>query len=168
MFNNTLPNSLRQLTALEDFAIEGNAFTGPFPAQVLEQWTNLRSIYVGWIAYGEDLGGNSFTGPIPTTVGRLTMLREFYFDNNNFSGPLPTEIGLMTSLIEFQVGNNQLNGAIPEEINSWVNIQDAHFNANMFTGAIPDGFCDLPNLDHLTADCTEVICNCPVCDCTYQ
>jgi hypothetical protein len=119
----SLPASLNQLTALEDFDVENNEIGGPIPSL-----SGLTALLVF------KANGNLLTGSIPSLSG-LSSLETFTVIGNRLSGTIPPLSGL-TQLIDFFVNGNQLTGSLPA-LSGLTALTRFVASENQLTGAIP-------------------------------
>ncbi len=96
----TLPKSLAQLTQLVRLALVGNQLS-TWP-EWLGQLTNLRML---------SLSGNRLS-TLPESLVQLTQLRELHLNSNQLTA-LPESFGRLKQLQELHLGSNQLS-ALPE------------------------------------------------------
>jgi len=85
-----IPESLGELSNLEDLVLSGNALTGTLPDSLYDL-ASLKFI---------QLNNNKIDGSISSNIGKLSSLASFYFLDNSFEGSLPSEIGKLKKLSE--------------------------------------------------------------------
>ncbi|KAK8524687.1 hypothetical protein V6N12_029545 [Hibiscus sabdariffa] len=108
--------------------IDGNFFSGPFPAFIGNMYA-LESL---------SIGQNVFSGPFPKELGNLKKLSVLSMSNNNFSGALPPELGNLANLEELYINSCGFSGEIPSTFANLKRLQIVWASDNAFTGKIPD------------------------------
>lgn len=133
-----LPACLTGLSAVFEFDVHNNAFSGTPPSGFLTM-PRLETL---------DLSSNNFTGGLdflagtddraePLSFSKLTTLR---LDNNGFDGELPTEIYTLNALEELTLHKTAITGDI-------------------------SAMCEQPTVSILTTTCSQVVCNNDCCTC---
>lgn len=115
--------------------LNGNEFTGPFPASVLELYNLVRF----------SCANNKLTGPLPTDLRVLDVCEAFFADHNQFTGPLPQY--LPTKLWYLDLGHNQFTGSIPATWQEATELGKITLSHNNLTGSVPAIYKKLKNLD---------------------
>ena len=108
-FRGTLPDTLSQWTALSDFEIEMNAFSGTLPAIIGSSWTQMDTFTVN---------ENMLSGTIPSSVGNWSKVRFFWIADNLIDGTLPDTIGEWKALESFDVRFSWLRRVRRDAFNS--------------------------------------------------
>ena len=131
---NTLPESLRKLTQLEQLSLANNNLT------VLPDWlcelSHLQVLILD----------NNRLLSIPKSLGELTKLRILSIDNNKLD-KLPDSIGQLFHLQFLSLNNNQLNN-LPEEIGFLNELQVLSAGGNKLD-FLPNTFSQLNSLQEL-------------------
>ena len=128
----TLPQELQNLTALNDFEVQGNNFTGPFLSYA--GVTSLTQI----IAYQ-----NGFTYFPPDFFNGMTSLQSIAIDANPFSSwTIPISIKEAMSLQSFFATHTNLNDNIPDFLGSLVSLTKLDLGFNNLIGQLPSTFSD--------------------------
>ena len=135
----SLPDTLGNLTSLEELALLSNQLRGPIP----DTLGNLTSLVVLGLSI------NELSGPIPDTLGNLTNLERLYLDQNELSGPIPDTLGNLTSLERLTFFQNQLTGPIPDTLGNLTRVLSLAVSGNQLTGPIPDTLGNLTNVELL-------------------
>ena len=147
----TIPDSLENLTSLQELYLWGNELTGGIPAW-LGNLTSLKTLYLnnnmlnGGIPdlssltslENLSLAGNSLDGTIPVWLGNLTSLKNLYLNNNSLDGSIPDSLRNLTSLKELYLNNNSLDGSIPAWLGDITSLRALHLWDNGLKGGIPD------------------------------
>jgi hypothetical protein len=182
-----LPESLYDLTNLEELRVQDNLLTGTISPNVgklgqlkiLSLITNTFSgtlpDEIAELANLEILSvaANQFSGTLPTVFGRLNRLKVFEVHVNMFTGTIPTEYGNFEDLETLTVFANMLTGTIPTELGPLEILRYGFpgLHNNSFSGSVANVFCNttlrpellLPTV--LSGDCEEI--DCPCCtDCS--
>lgn len=133
----SLPDSMRNLTALTGLELSGNELGGPIPP-FLSQLTLLRFL---------SLDSNELSGPIPANFFAKPDLVELYLGSNRLTGEIPP-VGAMTSLQTLHIQSNQLTGPLPPDLGSLTKLKDLNLSGNRLTGpiALLDGLTELYRL----------------------
>ena len=173
----TMPESLCNLTRLENLELQINRMYGSIPSRIgdLQGLTNLdlnnnfltSSIPVGvgnlttlqslWLYY------NSISGSIPETIGHLHLLTMLELDSNSLTGGIPSSIGQMTSLDSIYLYDNRLSNSIPSEIGLLQNLVKFVVFSNAFTGSLPSSLTQCTSLEELLLNVNKVSKPCSVC-----
>ncbi|MCF6306821.1 MAG: Two component regulator three Y domain protein [Flavobacteriaceae bacterium] len=109
LFNNlegTIPNSIGQLTNLENLELSFNKLEGTIPSEI----GNLKSLKV--LAFN----GNNLFGSIPTTIGNLSSLNQLHLSSNQLTGTIPQSVTKLEYLEILNVFDNDLSGEIPSDL----------------------------------------------------
>jgi len=109
LFNNlegTIPNSIGQLTNLENLELSFNKLEGSIPSEI----GNLKNLKV--LAFN----GNNLTGPIPTSIGNLSSLNQLHLSSNQLTGEIPQSVTKLEYLEILNVFDNDLSGEIPSDL----------------------------------------------------
>lgn len=149
-----LPQSVASLTALKQFIIAEDKFTGPFPTGFL-QCSKLVVF---------DIDNNDFSGTIPSGVGVWTDLELFVVAfNSKLNGTIPSQLGSLTAISTFSIAHSSMTGTIPPELGSLSNLVFFSVRENAFTGSLPIPLLDAPSLqfflvgsNYLTGDFSEL------------
>jgi Leucine-rich repeat (LRR) protein len=141
-----LSQSLKLLTALENFSVRNNQLTGPIP-----DLTNLVNLQLVEVSQNQLSGAfpslsglrqlihfaaahNQLTGSIPSLTG-LDSLQVFTAFNNRLTGFIPALTDL-TALRVFIVNRNQLTGPIPT-LTGLASLRTFYVHQNQLTGSLP-------------------------------
>jgi PKD repeat protein len=150
--NGFLPNSLGQLSYLQEINMSQNAIWGALPDCItrLKALTrlNLSSNNIQNILPADlnqlsklthlILSHNQFYGRIPDTISQLTLLKQLYLNHNQLIGNIPADFAQMKSLLDLSVSFNQLDGPLPDFIDQMTSIQRLYFSSNQFSGPVPE------------------------------
>ncbi|XP_024021943.1 receptor-like protein Cf-9 homolog [Morus notabilis] len=144
-----LPYLTRSLKYLNHLDARNCNFSGPFPALMLGNITQITSL---------DLSSNNFGGQIPWDSFNLEKLNFLDLSYNNFEGQLPQICGNSTKKIflcdssesdklvgllplnlkSLDLSGNLLSGTIPSWLYSLPSLQDLYLHQNQFTGHISE------------------------------
>lgn len=166
----TLPDEIKQLTALHTLNLNFNNFT-EIPAIIGE----IQSLEY-FSMYSNTSPGSPLSGNIPSSLGNLLNLKRLSI-NGDF-GPLPDELGSLTQLEWLDIGGSWYGRSISEPIPSWIQkfkklqylalgslnlsgdipnwiydlteLQELHLSCNALTGTISENICNLKLLTYLT------------------
>ena len=159
----TLPASIGNLIALEDFQVRLNNISGPIPTT----FANLINMKILKLEENQFSGGfpvafrsmtqltwlnaylNQFEGPMPEWIGELTGLTHLNFGDNPIGGPLPDSIVYLENLDNLFAYRAGHTGTIPEFIGSMDHLKILALNGNQFIGDIPDTLRNLTQLKQL-------------------
>jgi Leucine-rich repeat (LRR) protein len=100
-------------TSLERLELQGNLFSGTIPQTLFNTSfsPSLPSILTT-LRLGDNVLGN-----LPTEIGRLTKLKELWYNANAISGTIPSELGRLTLLTGLRLHqNNAMSGRIPTNL----------------------------------------------------
>lgn len=125
----TLPKELQNLTALSDFEVQGNQFSGDFPSLAgLSSLTQIIAHSNQFSSFPSDF----FTG--------MTSLQSITIDDNPFGKwAIPESIKEATSLQTFEATNCSVTGNIPD-LSSLVSLTTLHLAFNYLEGELPASF----------------------------
>jgi len=145
-----IPESLFLMNSLERVLLDGNSLTGTLSSSV----GNLAALEVLRI------GDSRIEGFIPDELYSLPNLAELDISGAQFRGQLSRLFtNLAPSLTTLIVNNNSFGGTVPDSFGELTNLNVLELHANEFTGSISESICALP-LEVLTADCSEITCDC--------
>lgn len=148
----TLPQSLVNLTSLENLSVSGNAnlgqMDGPFPPFIVNM-TSLKIL---------NFRNNNFEGTIPDSISNLTELEFLDLGNNNLSDEIPNGIGNLVNLKTLRLEGKSTNspesglsGPIPSAIGNLTELIELNLSNNLqLHGPIPESFASLSSLKKLT------------------
>jgi len=125
-----LPESMRELRALETVVLHNNDFSGPMPDWLPEAWQNLKTL---------NLSHNRFTGGIPPDFGSMLggTLQTLALEKNLFSGTLGPLKGL-TSLKNLYLGDNRFSYELSDDmLISWTALEILDISDNILGGHLP-------------------------------
>ncbi|KAF5442858.1 hypothetical protein F2P56_035474 [Juglans regia] len=126
----TLPNELQNLSAMTQFEVQQNQFTGPFPS--FAGHGSLLTI----IAHT-----NRFTSFPTDFFSGMTALQSIAIDYNPFSPwTIPESIKDVTSLKVFSANSVNLTGEIPDLFGTLVSLADLRLAFNKLQGELPPSF----------------------------
>jgi len=137
--NAYIPESIGDLTALEELNMRSNYLSGDIPESI-GKLKALKKLYLGW---------NNVSGNIPESIGNLTSLETLELLNNQISGKIPESIGNLTALKEFDFRYNQLSGTIPGSIGNLKNLIELIGYENQLSGNLPESIGNLSSLETL-------------------
>ena len=126
-----LPESLRQLTQLQELDISAHQLT-TLP-EWLGEFTELRLLYV----YRNQLTA------LPESLGQLTQLRLLYLSRNQLTA-LPDSLGQLTRLRWLYLSDNQLT-VLPEWLGQLTQLRFLDLTNNQLT-VLPEWLCQLTHL----------------------
>jgi Leucine-rich repeat (LRR) protein len=147
----SIPESLANLTYLQELEVDTNFLTGTFPHVLLSlqfmQYLDIsENEFVGTIPspglnwtqmYGFQVGYNAFTGTLPATYFLLPALTEINVGGNQLHGTLPKEIGEAKLLDLFNMYENFFSGTVPEEVGQMTALSSFAVSGNLLTGTLP-------------------------------
>jgi Leucine-rich repeat (LRR) protein len=159
----TIPDSLGQLTALQNLDFSKDKLNGPIPSAIgklqalktLNLSANLFSSSlpdsIGMLTNLTHLSlrNAKLTGSIPATIGNLVNVAIFDLSRNSFTGSIPTTIGNLINAVTVDLTGNQLSGSIPSTIGNLKKATAITLNANQITGSIPSSIGNLANIYQL-------------------
>lgn len=159
--NGQIPESIGELTSLEELKMANCGLKGPIPASI-GKLTKLQCI---------ELMLNDLTGEIPASIGNLTELSGLYLYLNHLEGNIPPELGKLKNLQHLRLDQNALYGAIPAELGNLEKLNSLNLSNNTYvvdgikyvydslSGEIPASFANLKELsllqlnnNHLSGD----------------
>ncbi|CAA3013794.1 probable inactive receptor kinase At4g23740 [Olea europaea var. sylvestris] len=126
-------NTLGRLSALQILSLRSNAFSGPFPTDLLELG-NLTGLYLQF---------NNFQGPLPWNFSVWKNLNGLNLSNNGFNGSIPSSITNLTHLTALGLANNSLSGDIPDL--NIPSLQLLDLSNNNLTGVVPRSLLRFPS-----------------------
>lgn len=98
-FTGSIPQSIGELSKLEDLNMQANHLVGPIP-QSITKLTALQHF---------DVSFNRLTGSIPDSLTSLMQLRELVLNDNRLTGSLP-DLDSMKRIEIVRLNNNLLSG----------------------------------------------------------
>ena len=134
----TIPDSLGNLTSLQELRLDSNRFSGSIP----DSFTNLTELRM------LQLSNNQFSGPLPTNLGNLTKLESFSVSRNSLSGGIPTSISNLTKMLYLGMDGNSFSGNIPN-FSRMTLLDSLHLGSNHLEGTIPSSLGTLNALHTL-------------------
>ncbi|WVZ15254.1 hypothetical protein V8G54_012820 [Vigna mungo] len=140
-FEDPIPDSIRNLTLLENLDLSENSFSSSIP-------NGLYSLhYLKFL----DLGCNNLHGTI-SDVENLTSLIKLDFHDNSIGGALPESFEKLSSLRYLDLSNNQFNGNPFESLGSLSNLVNLFIEDNCFEGIVTeDNLANLTMLQQIMA-----------------
>jgi internalin A len=129
-----LPDSIGQLTALEELNLNDNQLTA-LPDSI-GQMTELQRLH---------LNGNKLAS-LPDSIGQLSRLRNLYITYNRLT-ELPKSIGKLTRLQTLSLSYNHL-AKLPESIGQLAKLKGLYLDENRLTG-LPRSIGKLAELEEL-------------------
>lgn len=159
----SIPNSIQDLTNLQEFNFPKNQLTGTIPYGLsnllkLIYFSTLSNQITGSIPsfFGSltklsylDLSSNLMTGTLPLNIGCLTKLNLLDISSNYFDGALPSEYNTLVRLNNLMISDNQLSGTISSELCTFSIVSVLDLSLNRFSGSIPSTFGYLSKLNYL-------------------
>ncbi|KAL6516211.1 hypothetical protein OROGR_019516 [Orobanche gracilis] len=155
------PESLSNLTSLQNLDLSQNFFIGHFPfglglSSGLISLNASGNNFSGYLPedFGDltlleslDLRGNFFEGRIPKSFRSLRSLRYLGLSGNNLTGRIPAEVGELSSLETIILGYNEFEGGIPKEIGNLTNLRYLDLSIANIGGSIPAELGKLKQLE---------------------
>ena len=135
--NGNIPDSIDQLTYLQEFDIYGNSI-GALP-ETIGNLHHLQSL---------EFSENGISS-LPDSIGNLTGLTEIYGYDNSLQS-LPASIGNLTQLTDIDLSDNQLI-SLPESMGNLTNLSWLYLDSNHLTW-LPESFTGLTSLQELYVD----------------
>ncbi len=133
----TIPNSIGNLTQLNNLNFSSNQLTGAVPSSI----TNLTKLVQFY------LNNNKLSGTILDKLTTAPNLSDIVLNNNQFTGGFPTSIANWSNLQKFIVNNNQFADSLPNSISVWKNnLSYLYLHNNQFYGKLPDSIGFLAGL----------------------
>ncbi|KAK7364330.1 hypothetical protein VNO80_12894 [Phaseolus coccineus] len=114
-----IPESLRNLTLLENLDLNENSFTSSIPDWFYSSLPHLKFL---------DLSSNILQGTIPNNLGNLTSLVILDLSSNQLEGTIPTSLENVTSLTALDLSSNQLEGSIPTSLGYLCSLREIYFS----------------------------------------
>ena len=149
LLSGTLPEALRGMTLLGEFAITENGVAGAIP-QAFCCLQRLDSLRLGHNHLSEtihklicclpsslrrmQLQRNPLSGYLPSCLGSLSALKDVWVGENNIRGSIPDNLRYMTELENFNASFNRIRGTLPAGVAS---LREFDVSGNAITGAIP-------------------------------
>jgi hypothetical protein len=130
----TVPESIVQLTNLQELALSNNKFTS-LPSSIT-QLTNLKKLY---------LSDNQLTN-LPDSIAQLTNLQELAICNNQLTS-LPDAIAHLTNLQLLALTKNQLT-RLPDAIAQLTNLKELYLSNNQLI-SLPNAMQQLTQMKRL-------------------
>ncbi|KAL6873699.1 hypothetical protein ACP4OV_013781 [Aristida adscensionis] len=118
-----MPDSIDQLTKLEEVHLDNNDMSGDLPS-TLGNCTNLRYI---------SLSNNSFTGDLGKVNFTLLDLRIADFSGNYFTGTIPESIYSCNNLLALRLAYNNFHGQLSPGIGNLMSLSFLSLTYNSFT-----------------------------------
>uniref|UniRef100_A0A7N0ULF8 non-specific serine/threonine protein kinase n=1 Tax=Kalanchoe fedtschenkoi TaxID=63787 RepID=A0A7N0ULF8_KALFE len=152
----TLPESMRDASALQNFSAMNAAVNGTIPS-FFGSPDGLSSLSGLQLSFNYLQGGlpDSFSGSSIRTLwlngqksdsklsgsiavlGNMTSLVQVWLNDNSFSGPIP-DVSAMSSLEDFNVRDNQLTGPVPDSLVNSKTLKTVNLTNNMLQGKMPE------------------------------
>lgn len=165
LLRGTLPDSLNNLTYLNNLLLSVNWLYGTIPSS-LGSLSNLTIL---------DLGTNNLDGTIPHSLYNITSLEILDFSNNRLTGTVAMDFFSLNKLVVllldfnyfsgtipswpsmpylelFAVLNNPMNGKIPLSFASYSSLKALYFSGCYLTGALPPELGALSQLEVFLVD----------------
>lgn len=98
----SIPNTLSNLTSIEELHLNDNQLTG-----LMESWTKLKAMK------NLRLHGNVMQGTLPSSMGDMSQLKLLAAQNNFLTGSIPTSLGYLKQLSHLDLSNNYFQGELP-------------------------------------------------------
>ncbi|KAM5573193.1 hypothetical protein ABKV19_012966 [Rosa sericea] len=149
--NGSLPDSVGQLSSLEELSLSGNSMTGVITESHFLNLSRLQGLLLSGNHFSINLssdwnppfqltglGMSSYKlGPaIPKWILRQTNLRGLLLSNATLSGSLPTKFwDLFSGLVWLDLSMNQIHGKLPNLSTS--SLSFLNLSSNLFSGALP-------------------------------
>nr|QAS62438.1 LRR receptor-like serine/threonine-protein kinase EFR [Sedum alfredii] len=83
------------------------------------------------------MGQTNLTGKIPSTIGNLSVLRDFSVYFTNLHGSIPNEMGKLKTITRLDLTLNSLSGKVPSVLYNLSNIREISFTGNGLIGRLP-------------------------------
>lgn len=158
----TLPDTIGNLQACEEFRVDENEMSGNIPTTI-GLMKNVVELRLDGEGREDGMEGNNFQGTIPTEVGTMESLAYFYVNDNSISGTIPTELALAQDLQLLYLYNNpELTGTVPTQLASLPSLESLFLDGTNLQGEMPAEICAIrapedseTGLVELTADCLD-------------
>ena len=150
---------------LQAVSLDYNLLTGTIPHCIGNLSNELLGLH---------LSSNGVSGHIPESLGQLTKLTDFDFNQNHLSGTVPRSMCNLVALVDLGLVQNSLSGTLPDcweklvhvmnfyidssplvygtvptSIRYMVSLQNLYLHSNSMSGTIPDIFRNLAQLQIL-------------------
>jgi hypothetical protein len=135
-----LPDTLQQMTKLEQIDLGNNKLSGDIPSGI----GNLRGLT------RLSLTNNLFSGSIPSHIGNLTSLKSLELGKNQLAGSIPSSFQNLVALKNLELNDNFLSGTIPSAIGALQSLLTISLSGNTFSGSIPSVIGNLRSLTYLS------------------
>lgn len=133
----TIPDTLGDLTELKLLHIEPSRLSGTLPPS-LGQLSQLTSLVISY---------SFITGTLPQSWGQLSNLTYFEILASLLTGTVPNMFDNMPGLLAVVLSGNYLNGTIPSLANSNADLLQSYLlYSNEFSGTLPPELTRLPSL----------------------
>jgi len=124
-FSGEIPDSLAQISLLQDLNISNNQLSGPLPASI-GALSRLESL---------NLSGNQFTGNLPQTFDQFNRMITLDLHDNQFTGSISV-IASLCQLKRLDIRNNQFSGTI-DDLSTLPHIRTLDLGSNHFESTFP-------------------------------
>jgi len=140
-WSGSIPDALRNMSALEVIDLGGNFLSGITSAN-MENLCNLQEL---------DLSSNNINDDIMRRLPECSWSKLRYLDLHgaNLTGKLYVWMGNLTNLGYLDISQNMLVGGVPFGIGNMSCLHHLDLSQNMLVGAIHDGIGKLRNLTYL-------------------
>ncbi|GAB2225698.1 hypothetical protein Droror1_Dr00006502 [Drosera rotundifolia] len=131
----TIPDSLCELTELDDLDLQGNRFSGMIPD--CWNYSFLFSIV---------LSSNKLSGSISSSFLQISSLEYLNLSNNTLQGEIPS-FACWPDMEILDLGGNNLSGTIPlNNTHGHTDLTILRLRENHLEGQIPSALCSCPRL----------------------
>jgi len=154
-FSGVLPNSLKNLTQLEEFYLSNNNFNSDL-GEIISVIPNLRVLSAAFNQLGRnrelplplynlsrltylDLSNNEYKLYIRPQISNLQNLQTLLLQNNKLSQNLPISIGNLSKLVTCNLSNNLLEGEVPIRLYYATSLRTLILSHNKFKDTLPTG-----------------------------
>lgn len=158
------PNSIGNITSLEELVIWGNKITGRLTEKNMHHLkylslsdNSIEGIQVGNTTSLEhiELASNGVI-LLQSDIRNLMHLKYLDVSTNKIISAIPKELGLLSSLEYLDLSGNSITGGIPREIGNLTSLKILDFSHNMIHGMIPKEIGKLANLNSLDVSYNKI------------
>ncbi|GMN68466.1 hypothetical protein TIFTF001_037534 [Ficus carica] len=165
----SIPNVLRNMTALRDLDLSENYLNSTVPLWLAEHKTLFHLNLVGngfdsievlesysnssrCLTYDFEylaLRENKISSSLPHWIGKLKSLKYLCLGSNSLNGPIPSSLGQLSNLRGLDLSNNQFNATIPQSLGGLSMLSELDLSQNQLIGTIPQSLGRLLALQEL-------------------